>query len=106
MLRSSLAAKFNMVRVWGGGAYLPSTFYQTADVLGLMVRGNSCIACTSLTACANTLYLLSQVFHDMMFAQRGHSPSPNSTTQEKELRHAVRRLSAHPSIVVFDGCNE
>ena len=41
----------------------------------------------------------------MMFAQQGHAPTAD-TTQEDELRHNVRRLSHHPSIVMFDGCNE
>ena len=44
-------------------------------------------------------------YHDMQFAQSGHAPA-NTTAQDAELRHAVRRLSSHPSIVVWDGCNE
>jgi beta-mannosidase len=41
----------------------------------------------------------------MMYAQKGHAPVANAI-QEAELRHNVRRLSHHPSIVLFDGCNE
>ena len=45
------------------------------------------------------------VYHDMQYAQQGHAPA-NTTTQDAELRHAVRRLSSHVSIVMWDGCNE
>lgn len=45
------------------------------------------------------------VYHDMQYAQQGHAPA-NTTEQRLELQHNVRRLSAHPSIVLWDGCNE
>lgn len=71
------------------------------------------------------------LYHDMMYAQQGHSPK-NTTTQEAEIRHQVRacvrvhkeacclgaeavtlslppqvrRLSHHPSIAIWDACNE
>ena len=44
-------------------------------------------------------------FFAVMFAQQGHAPMKDAT-QEAELRHNVRRLSHHPSLVIFDGCNE
>ena len=39
-----------------------------------------------------------------MYAQQGHAPVANAV-QESEIRHQVRRLSHHPSIVMWDGCN-
>jgi beta-mannosidase len=72
----------NMLRVWGGGIFQPPSFYDTCDALGIMV------------------------YHDMQYAQDGHSPLDGSKAQAAEFRHQVRRLAAHPSIVVFDGCNE
>ena len=45
------------------------------------------------------------VYHDMQYAQSGHDPKETST-QLAELRHQIRRLSSHPSISVYDGCNE
>ena len=36
------------------------------------------------------------------YAQQGHSPH-NTTDEDGELRHQIRRLSSHPSIVMWDG---
>eukprot|EP00439_Symbiodinium_sp_Y106_P013213 s7315_g1.t3 len=81
MVRSAAEGGMNTLRVWGGGIFLPDEFYDACDELGLVV------------------------FHDMMYAQRGHAPE-RTYVQDTELRHQVRRLSSHPSIVIWDGCNE
>ena len=81
LVQSAADAGFNVLRVWGGGIFLPSIFYDSCDKLGIMV------------------------YHDMQFAQQGHAPK-QTPTQEAEFRHQVRRLSHHPSIVIWDGCNE
>ena len=41
----------------------------------------------------------------MQYTKGGHLPA-NTTVQEAEIRHNVRRLAHHPSIVLWDGCNE
>ena len=38
--------------------------------------------------------------------QGGHSPNEKDAHQAAELRYQVRRLSHHPSIAIWDGCNE
>ena len=81
LVRSALIGRMNMLRVWGGGMVLPRAFYEEADALGLLL------------------------YHDMMYAQGGHDPKVTEV-QEKELRHSVRKLSYHTSIVIWDGCNE
>eukprot|EP00040_Diaphanoeca_grandis_P034655 m.215991 g.215991 ORF g.215991 m.215991 type:complete len:1074 (-) comp33200_c0_seq2:397-3618(-) len=80
-VRSAAEGRFNMLRVWGGGIWLPSVWYDTCDELGIMI------------------------YHDMQFAQNGHAPKITQT-QDTEIRHQVRRLAHHPSIVIWDGCNE
>jgi len=39
------------------------------------------------------------------YAQDGHQPTEEKT-QELEIRHNIRMLSEHPSIIIYDGCNE
>eukprot|EP01062_Namystynia_karyoxenos_P017405 TRINITY_DN163_c0_g1_i1.p1 TRINITY_DN163_c0_g1~~TRINITY_DN163_c0_g1_i1.p1 ORF type:complete len:1043 (+),score=341.75 TRINITY_DN163_c0_g1_i1:110-3130(+) len=81
LVRSAADAKMNTLRVWGGGIFLPDEFYDACDEYGILL------------------------YHDMQFAQRGHSPK-ETPTQAAEFRHQVRRLSHHPSIAIWDGCNE
>ena len=81
LVRSAVDGGMNTLRVWGGGMFLPDPWYDACDELGIIV------------------------YHDMQYAQQGHSPE-NTPTQDAELRHNIRRLASHPSIVVWDGCNE
>jgi beta-mannosidase len=80
-VESVAAASMNMLRIWGGGIILPDAFYDACDENGILL------------------------YHDMMFAQGGHSPVRTNIV-ERELRDIVRWLSPHPSIVVWNGCNE
>ena len=81
LVQSAAHAKFNMLRVWGGGMFLPDAFYDACDEFGILI------------------------YHDMQYAQEGHSPAVGMP-QDPELRYQIRRLSSHPSIAVWDGCNE
>jgi beta-mannosidase len=67
--------------MWGGGIWLPDAFYDAADELGMMI------------------------YHDQPFAQGNHAPH-GTPVEDAEIRHQVRRNSHHPSIGVWDGCNE
>ena len=81
LVKNAVEGNMNTFRVWGGGIFYPKIFYDTADELGIVM------------------------YHDMMYAQQGHSPKVTAT-QDAELRHQIRRLSSHPSIMMWDGCNE
>ena len=84
LVRSSRDAGMNTLRIWGGGMFLPTEFYDACDEYGIMV------------------------YHDMQYASSGggtHGPIATET-QDAELRHQIRRLSHHPAIVLWDGCNE
>jgi len=81
VVQSAALANMNTLRVWGGGMFLPSAWYDACDDYGIMV------------------------IQDQMYAQSGHDPK-ETETQEMEIRHNVRLLSHHPSIVIWDGCNE
>ena len=80
-VQSAAAANMNMFRIWGGGMILTDAFYDACDEHGILL------------------------YHDMMFAQHGHSPVQTDTVGH-ELRHIVLSLAPHPSIVLWNGCNE
>lgn len=83
VLRDARASNMNMIRVWGGGYYLPDAFYDEADRLGLMV------------------------WQDFMFG--GAVTPPDTAFRENvaaEAREQVERLQPHPSVVLWAGGNE
>ncbi|UGB44943.1 glycoside hydrolase family 2 protein [Frateuria edaphi] len=82
-LESARAANMNMLRVWGGGYYLPDAFYAMADRMGLMI------------------------WQDFMFG--GAIPPRDAAfvaNVRQEAADQVERLSDHPSIVLWCGNNE
>jgi len=83
LLRSAVESNFNMVRVWGGGIYQPSDFYELADRLGIMVWQEVMLACA--------LY-----------------PTDTQFLSEValEVEQQALRLGTHASIVVWGGNNE
>jgi beta-mannosidase len=82
-VRDAAEMSANMLRVWGGGVYEPACFYDECDKRGVMV------------------------WQDFMFAC-GMYPEepPYRKLVEREARHQVARLSAHPSVVLWCGGNE
>lgn len=83
ILADAKAANMNMVRIWGGGHYLPDAFYDSADRLGVMV------------------------WQDFMF---GGAVTPYDRDFRENVRieaeEQVDRVQAHPSIVLWAGNNE
>jgi len=83
LVDDAVSANMNMLRVWGGGVYLPDVFYDLADEAGLMV------------------------WQDFMFANTlvpGDSAYVASVAAEAEDQ--VRRLRRHPSLALWCGNNE
>jgi beta-mannosidase len=84
LLTDAVSANFNMLRVWGGGYYESSRFYELCDELGIMV------------------------WQDFMFAC-GYYPDDDPSFCAEVKREAeiiVRRLCNHPSLVLWCGDNE
>lgn len=83
VLQSARDANMNAVRIWGGGYYMPDSFYEMTDRLGLMV------------------------WQDFMFG--GAIPPSDTAFVENTRQEAieqVKRLRDHPSIVLWCGNNE
>ena len=73
----------NMLRVWGGGIYETDDFYDLCDEMGLMVWQDFPFACAT--------YPEEEPFWSLV---------------EAEARYNVARLAHHPSLVLWNGCNE
>ena len=82
LVKSAVEGNMNTIRLWGGGIFMPQVWYDECDRLGLMI------------------------YHDMMYCHdTPHAPT-KTDEQTSELQHQMRRLSHHPAIVIWDGCNE
>jgi beta-mannosidase len=76
-------AGFNLLRVWGGGGFPPSHFFDACDEAGILVWQEFPLACAR------------------------YEPAPQYLkTLEEEARTVVRRLRTHPSLAFWCGGNE
>jgi beta-mannosidase len=82
-IQQAVDAGANMLRVWGGGIYETDEFYRICDELGVMVWQDFPFACA-------------------MYPEE----EPFWSEVEAEARENVARLSHHPSLVLWNGCNE
>lgn len=83
LVADMVAANMNMVRVWGGGRYLPKAFYHACDSLGVAV------------------------WQDFMFANNLFPADRGFCAGVKcEVAYQVARLKKHPSVLIWCGNNE
>ncbi|MEO7589211.1 MAG: glycoside hydrolase family 2 protein, partial [Arachnia sp.] len=76
-------ANLNLLRVWGGGIYESEDFYELCDERGLLVWQDFLLACFAYP-----------------------EEEPHRSEFEAEAREHVTRLTAHPSLVLWNGGNE
>lgn len=83
LLRSVQLANMNVLRVWGGGVYEPDCFYDLADRYGILI------------------------WQDLMFACAMYPGDPEYVANvREEFRDQMRRISSHPSLLLYCGNNE
>ncbi len=77
-------SNMNMLRVWGGGTWMPEAALAACDELGIMV------------------------WHDFLFACADYPGNDDGFMEDlrHEVRWGVRAMSPHPSLVVWCGNNE
>jgi beta-mannosidase len=82
-LQQAVDAGANMIRVWGGGIFETDAFYNICDELGILVWQDFLFACA-------------------MYPEE----EPFKSEVEAEVRDNVARLAHHPSLAIWNGCNE
>ena len=80
---NAVDAGMNLLRVWGGGLYESDDFYDICDEVGLLV------------------------WQDFLFACAAYAEEPPLAAEvTAEVTEAITRLSAHPSLAIWNGNNE
>jgi beta-mannosidase len=82
-IQQAVDAGGNMLRVWGGGIFETDDFYSLCDEMGVLVWQDFLFACA-------------------MYAEE----EPFWSEVEAEARYNVARLAHHPSLAIWNGCNE
>ncbi len=83
LVHDAVRSNMNMLRVWGGGYYPDDYFYQLCDENGILIWQDLMFACA--------FYKADSIFMNQV---------------ESELNFQIPRISAHPSVVLFNGNNE
>lgn len=76
-------ANFNMIRVWGGGYYLPDFFYRYCAEKGILIWQDFMFACA--------LYPSEKAFLALV---------------QDEMDYQIPRISKNPNVALFNGNNE
>jgi beta-mannosidase len=81
-IEQAVDAGSNLLRVWGGGIYESTDFYELCDQRGVLV------------------------WQDFGFACATYAEEELAEEVEAEARENVARLARHPSLVLWNGSNE
>jgi beta-mannosidase len=83
LIDDCVLANFNMIRIWGGGYYLPDFFYRYCAEKGILIWQDFMFACA--------LYPGDTAFLNLV---------------KQELDYQIPRIASHPNIAIFNGNNE
>ena len=79
LVQSAAEGNFNMLRIWGGSIWEPRAFYDACDAYGILL------------------------YHDLQF---GAKETYGWRDVPAELEFQIKRNAHHPSIAMWDSCNE
>ncbi|KZP13865.1 glycoside hydrolase family 2 protein [Athelia psychrophila] len=83
LFETVVAGNQNMLRVWGGGSYLPDYAYDLADEMGILIWAEM--------AYSDAIYPITTNFLENAIA---------------EAYYQIRRVNHHPSLALWSGNNE
>ena len=95
LLLSAAEANMNVLRVWGGGHYMPDAFYDTADELGLLIWQEMMFACNEFPTDAAFLANVRVEVADVV-ARVGHHASIGLWSGNNENMYYVNRQDTGP----------
>ncbi len=84
LIKASAEANMNMLRVWGGGVYENTIFYDLCDEMGICVWQDFMFACATYPS----------------------FDKPFMDNVKEEVQDNIKRLRHHPSIALWCGNNE
>lgn len=73
LLQSAVDANMNMLRIWGGGRYEPSSFYEACDELGLLIWQDFMFACNLYPSDRDFLANVRAEIHDNVARLQHHA---------------------------------
>ncbi len=82
-ITQAVEANMNLLRVWGGGIYESDDFYDICDEQGVLVWQDFLFACAAYP-----------------------EEQPHFDEVRAEAADNIVRLASHPSLVLWNGCNE
>ena len=83
LVENAVDANMNMLRVWGGGVYPPTAFFEACDAQGILVWQDFMFACAMVP----------------------DNPAFQANVNAEATEH-VKRLRHHPSLALWCGNNE
>lgn len=82
-ISQAVQANVNLLRVWGGGIYESDAFFELCDEAGVLVWQDFLFACAAYP-----------------------EEQPHFDNVREEAIDNIVRLSSHPSLALWNGCNE
>lgn len=109
LVQSAAEGNFNMLRIWGGAIFEPRAFYDAADEFGVLMY-HDMVRTKAIPLRLGSPFSACRAYRGAWvpcpLQQFAGGTSLTTPQVKSELEYQVKRLSHHPSIAMWDGCNE